>query len=364
MAERLKDIFFTEASLDTFADAIQKYYPRFDRKKFHQLVNDAEWKKRELKAKMRHVSQCLHETLPGSYKTTLGILQKAAPHVKGFEAMSLPDYVELYGLDDWASSLPALAVFTRYASAEFAIRPFIARDPEKAMKTVLTWAGDKNEHVRRLASEGCRPRLPWGMALQVFKKDPSLILPVLEKLKNDSSDFVRRSVANNLNDISKDHPDVVLDVCERWNGKSRRTDSIVKHACRGMLKAGNKRAMALFGYADPKKLRVKKLELDRKTVAIGEDLQYHFDVEVKAPQECEVRLEIAVYYVRPRGKHSKKIYKIREGKFKPGVHTIARKLSFKDQSTRKHHPGTHEFSILVNGIEKASASVRLSRPRR
>ena len=115
------------------------------------------------------------------------------------------------------------------------------------MAYVSEWAEDKNEKVRRFASEGCRSRLPWAMALPKFKKDPSLIIPILEKLKNDDSEFVRRSVANNLNDISKDHPDLVLDISEKWYGKSEKTDRLIKHACRSMLKAGNKRALLLFG---------------------------------------------------------------------------------------------------------------------
>ena len=362
MAERLKDIFFTEASLNTFADSIRAQHPQFDKKKFLGLVRDETWEERELKARMRHVTRCLHQTLPQSYKTALRILRKAAPHVKGFEALSLPDYVELYGLDDWAASLPALALFTRYSSSEFAIRPFIAANPKKAMVTVLKWAGDKNKHVRRLASEGCRPRLPWGMALPVFKNDPRLILPVLDKLKNDDSEYVRKSVANNLNDISKDHPELVLDICERWYGKSKKTDWIVKHACRGMLKGGNKRAMSLFGFVDPGNLSIKNLKFDRKTLSVGEDVRYSFDVTVKAKKPCEVRIETTVHYVRPTGKPLRKVFKIREGTLDPGTHNITRTLSFKDQSTRKHHPGKHGFSIVVNGVEKATALINLTRP--
>ena len=126
------------------------------------------------------------------------------------------DYVEVYGLDDWEASIPALEEFTQQFSAEFAIRPFIVRYPERTMAQMLTWAGHESAEVRRLASEGCRPRLPWGIRLQDLVADPSPILPILERLKNDESESVRRSVANNLNDISKDNADVVLDLLPAW----------------------------------------------------------------------------------------------------------------------------------------------------
>jgi 3-methyladenine DNA glycosylase AlkC len=99
------------------------------------------------------------------------------------------------------------------------------------MRYLYTRAEVQNHDVRRLASEGCRPRLPWAMALPQFRKDPSPALPILEKLKNDESDYVRKSVANNLNEISKDHPQLVLDICERWYGQTANTDWLVKHAC-------------------------------------------------------------------------------------------------------------------------------------
>ena len=149
------------------------------------------------------------------------------------------------------------------------------------MSHMYNWAEDENFHLRRLASEGCRPRLPWAMSLPVFKKDPTPILKIMETLKDDPVEYVRMSVANNLNDISKDHPDVVLDICERWFGRSKNTDWIVKRACRTMLKAGNKRALLLFGFGDPDQLKVANLSFDRQTLAMGEELRFSFEIELK-----------------------------------------------------------------------------------
>jgi len=206
MAERLKDIFFTKDSIGAFADTIKKAYPDFNKKKFLDLIYDGAFKDKEFMAKSKHITACLHEIFPKSYKKALDILKTAAPLVKGVEALSLPDYVATYGLDDFDLSVPALGHITKYITAELAIRPFLDMEPEKGMDFMSDWAGSKNANLRRLSSEGCRPRLPWAMALSKFKKDPTLILPVLEKLKNDKSENVRRSVANNLNDISKDNP--------------------------------------------------------------------------------------------------------------------------------------------------------------
>jgi len=361
MAEKLKDMFFTSSSIKAMADVLKRYYPDFDKKRFVSLVFDDGFESKELKARMRHTTQCLRQVLPKSYKKALSVLRKAAPHVKGFEAMCLPDYVELYGLDDWDLSLDALALFTKYASSEFAVRPFIIRDPKRAMAFMGKLAKDKDANVRRFASEGCRPRLPWAMAIPAFKKDPSLILPILEKLRDDDSEFVRRSVANNLNDISKDHPKLVLDTCERWFGKSTNTDWIIKHACRTMLKAGDSRAMLLFGFGDPKHIAVKKFTLDKKKLAIGGNTQFAFTLQVAAKGACKVRLEYAVHFARAGGGVSKKVFKITENSFAPGEHAVIKKHSFVDMSTRRHHPGEHRITIIVNGAEKAQESLTLTK---
>ncbi|UCG59281.1 MAG: DNA alkylation repair protein [Phycisphaerales bacterium] len=361
MAQKLKDMFFTSSSIDAMANVLKRFYPGFDKRKFSTLVFDEGFDSKELKAKMRHTTECLRQTLPKSYKGALSILKRAASFVEGFEAMCLPDFVELYGLDDWDLSLDALALFTKFSSSEFAIRPFIIREPKRAMTFMEELAKDKDPNVRRFASEGCRPRLPWAMAIPAFKKEPSLILPILEKLKDDNSEFVRKSVANNLNDISKDHPELVLDVCKRWFGKSKNTDWIVKHACRTMLKAGDRRAMLLFGFGDPKHISVEELAFDRRRLTRGEHVRFTFTLRVGTKRTCKIRLEYAVYFARAKGKVSKKVFKITENTFARGEHTVTRKHSFADMPTRKHHPGKHQITIIVNGVQKAQKCLTLTK---
>lgn len=359
MAEQLKNMFFTSESLNLMADTVKRFYPGFDKDKFLKLLLDGGLEAMELKEKMRLTSQCLHETLPQSYPEALEILKKAAPFIKGFDAMSLPDFVELYGMEDWDLSLQALGHFTKHVSAEFAIRPFLDRDPEKAMACMQTWAEDEDPMVRRLAGEGCRPRLPWAMALPKFKKNPTPIIPILEKLKNDVSETVRRSVANNLNDISKDNPEIALDIFEKWYGENKDVDAIVKHACRTLLKAGNKRALLLFGFCDPGHIKVENYKTDKDTLAIGEDIYFSFDLLIDEKKKSKVRSEYAVYYMKANGKLSKKVFQITENTYAPGKHSFKKKQTFQDMTTRKHYPGEHRIAIIINGEEKAITSFTL-----
>jgi 3-methyladenine DNA glycosylase AlkC len=359
MPEKLKDMFFTPESIQIFADSIKKHYAHFDQARFKALVFDDNWKNLELKQRMRHTTTALHQTLPQDFEHAVTILKAITPFVGGFEAMTLHDYIELYGQDDWEISLPAIRFFNQKASGEFAVRPFLDADPKRGMAFMMSCTDDPDDKVRRFASEGCRPRLPWAMALPTFKKDPSLILPILEKLKDDESEFVRKSVANNLNDISKDNPELVLELCEKWQGVSPRTDWIIKHACRTLLKSGNKRAMILFGFGNPDNLYIEELSFEKSSLRIGEDQFFSFTLNVKEKVKCKVRLEYAVFYVKSNGKVSKKIFQISENSYKPGLYSFKRKQTFENMSTRKHYPGTHDIAVIVNGEEKARCSFEL-----
>ncbi len=359
MPEKLKNLFFTKESVNKFADSLSKFHPEFNKDKFNDLVYSDEWEEHELKQKMRHVSIALKEVLPVGFKEACNILKKAAPEIKGFEAMSLPDYVEIYGLGDPDTSLNALYEFTKFSSSEFAIRPFIIKYSAKVMEKMTEWSKDPNTNVRRFSSEGCRPRLPWAMALPEFKKDPAPIIPILKNLKDDESEFVRRSVANNLNDISKDNPDKMIDLCYKWYGDSDRTDWIIKHACRTLLKAGDKRAMKLFGYGETKNIHINNLHFDKSTITIGDYLHFLFDLDLKEKNSVKIRIEYRIDFKKANGKLSGKVFKITENNFKPGIRKYNKKHLFADMSTRKHYQGEHFLTIIINGVEKASGRFEL-----
>ena len=359
MPSVLKDLYFSEEFVHQLAEVMGQVYAPFDRARFLDLVLTDAWPDRELKDRMRHLSHCLHAVLPADYPETLPLLLRAAPSFRGLQAMVFCDYIEVYGLEHWHLSMSALGELTPLGSSEFAVRPYLDQDPERAMPTLRAWAVDPDPAVRRLASEGSRPRLPWAMALPKFKQDPALVLALLELLKDDPSERVRKSVANHLNDISKDHPDVALEVGERWLGHSKERDWIVKHALRTLLKAGDRRALRLFGFDDPTHLHVENLALDRASPAIGESLPFSFDLCVQTAEPCKVRLELGVDYRKARGQLSRKIFQIREATYDPGRHRVARQHSFQERSTRKHYPGEHRLTILVNGVEKATVSFDL-----
>ncbi len=353
MAEKLKYILFPLEKVQHFGNVLREVYPEFQSDNFVATVCDNDWPERELKEKMRHTTLCLHQFLPKNFKKAVDHLVAIVPRVSGFEAMVLPDYVEVYGQENWDISLPALGELTKCGSSEFGIRPFLNTDLEKAMKYMLAWADNENFRVRRFASEGCRPRLPWASGVPALKKDPGLILPILEKLKDDPEEFVRKSVANNLNDISKEHPALVLDICERWQGNSKNTDWIIKHACRTLLKQGNKRAMLLFGFANPERMKVDGLAFSNNTPKIGEDVTFSFELSLNIIQKQKVRVEYIVHFIKANGKPSPKVFHIKEMAMQPGKHAITKKHTFRNMSTRKHYPGEHQFEVVINGEVKA-----------
>lgn len=353
MAEPLKNMYNREY-LNKFADVFGNVYPPFNKKKFLSLVFDKEWDSKELKARMRHISISLNAVLPEDYTKAVIILKKAATEFGGFLSMIFPDYVEVYGMEEPENSIPALELFTQHGSSEFAIRPFIIKYHSRVMPQMLKWAKHKNHHVRRLASEGCRPRLPWAIALPEFKKDPEPVLEVLELLKNDESEYVRKSVANNLNDISKDHPQTALETGKRWYGKNKNTDWIVKHGLRGLLKKGNKDALKLFGYHGADGIKISGLKLDRQKLKVGDKFYLSFSMKLLKPHNENVRVEYTIDFITSTGKVSKKIFKITEGKYVKGKEYFFRKShSLKDLTTRKHFKGKHKLAVIINGEKLA-----------
>jgi 3-methyladenine DNA glycosylase AlkC len=344
---------FNEQSVAALADAIQKEYAAFDREAFLALVFDDMWEARELKARMRHITTVMHDYVPADYRASLEVLRGALPRLGdyGFEKMVFPDYVEVYGQDDWEASIAALEEFTQHVSAEFAIRPFIARYQAITMEKMLAWAQHEHEGVRRLASEGCRPRLPWAMALPALKADPSPILPILEQLRRDESESVRRSVANNLNGISKDNPGVVIAVLRRW--KADDTDevrAITSHALRTLLKQGDADALALLGFASDPAIAVYNVSVEPDAVLMGGDVTFSFDIESLADEPQNLMIDFVVYFMKANGKLSPKVFKLSKKTLRPGqVLHSEKKVSFAPITTRKTYPGEHAIQPKING---------------
>jgi 3-methyladenine DNA glycosylase AlkC len=359
MAELLKHR-YTPQYIAEVARAVAAESPRFDAAAFTRSVLGDGWSELELKDRMHRIAAALHAHLPGSYRQQLAVLKRAAPPFGGFEAMFFPDFVEQFGRDDVEASLDALEHFTRFSSSEFAVRPFIAADPERMLARLLHWAGSRDEHLRRLASEGSRPRLPWGMRLPLLIADPAPLVPILETLRADPSEMVRRSVANSLNDIAKDHPAFVLDLARRWHGESTATDALLKHACRTLLKRGDAGALRLFGHDDGARVEVSGFRLAAARLPIGGTLGFGFTVALAQGEPAKLRLEYAVDFVKASGGTSRKVFKIGERRYDAGERArIERRHRFTDFSTRKHYPGAHRIAVIVNGVERAARTVKL-----
>lgn len=331
----------------------------FDKELFLEKIYDSEWDQRELKERMKHIAVTLNLFLSDEYEKALNQISKMIPLIRNslladcrLEFMFLPEYIERYGLDNFEPSTAAMENITQFTSCEFAVRPFIEKYP-KMMSKLEKWSNHENHHVRRLASEGCRPRLPWAMALPKFKKNPNPILPILENLKNDSSLYVRRSVANNLNDIAKDHPDLVLEIVKRWKGESDETDWIVKHGCRTLLKKAHPGALKLFGFCEPVDLKLIRFNVNDR-VEMGEKLKFSVLIKNCGEDEMKLRIEYGIDYKKANGSHNRKIFKITENSYQPSEKiSFDRSQSFRDMTTRKHYPGDHSIALIVNGKELA-----------
>lgn len=337
-----------------FTDIVKRKYPVFDSTRFLNLIFDDSWEQKQLKQRIRHISTSLRLTLPASYSEALSVMSQIAPHCRGVEYLFFPDLVEVYGLDDWTASIPALERFTPFSSSEFAVRPFIVQDPVRMMDLMLQWANHPDHHIRRLASEGCRSRLPWAMALDIFKADPSPIVPVLEKLKRDSSVYVQKSVANNLNDISKDHPKQVIQLARQWYGENLQTNWIVKHGCRGLLRKGDPDVLSLFGFEISPDVTVSGLSLDEESLTIGQTLNFSFSIRINSSVSQQLRVEYAIDFVKANRTTSRKLFKVTEHNFEKGERQYVRAHHFKDLTTRKHYPGKHRLSVIINGKEQAT----------
>ena len=364
-AELLKNV-YNESFLLEFGSKIQSVYSSFDTIKFIASVMDESWAKLSLKARMRRISQTMGDYLPGRYETALDILFAINDTCAGLPYLIFPDFVKTYGQaeNQWALSMKALENFTQQSSSEFAIRSFISADPERAMQQMTVWAQHPNEHVRRLASEGCRPRLPWGEDLPIFKKDPGPVLSVLELLKADTALYVRKSVANNLNDIVKDNPEIVLETVRRWRGKNTDTDWIIRQGCRTLIKQANAEAMELFGYTkftnESGFITDASLSAATSVIALGESCELQYSLKIRAGEAVHIRLGYGVDFVKARGKTSRKIFFLSDKTVSGGTHiTGKRKHNWSDLTTRRHYSGDHRIVLLVNGQEVAHTVLKL-----
>ncbi|MEW4371880.1 DNA alkylation repair protein [Paenibacillus kandeliae] len=347
---------YSEHFLQRFVEIVNEHTDDFDEKVFHEQVYRSDWTELAFKQRIRRISEALTAALPLPYEQAVQLLMQIAPHCRGVEYLFFPDYVELNGLEQVECSMKALEVLTMYSSAEFAVRPFIVQDPAGMLQQMKIWAQDDNEHIRRLASEGFRPRLPWSFQLKQFMNDPEPTLAVLEQLKQDSSLYVRKSVANHLNDIAKDHPERIAEIARQWYGQHPYTDWIVKHGCRTLLKQDHPQVMELFGYIANEAVRISDLEISAQQVAIGGEIDISFVLHNEDTSAQHVRIDYEMQFMKANGQQAPKRFRWVSRNFAPGHHPMRKKHSFKLITTRKYYAGTHHIHLYVNGVQVGEVS--------
>lgn len=365
--DALKNV-YSEQFFENISKGLIEVIPGFDKKKFLKGIHEEGFDGMELKQRMAHIAKVLHRFMPSDYEESSKLLLKLTDHLQNaniptqhIEFMFLPEFISMYGQDHFDHSVKAMESVTQFISCEFAVRFFILRYKDKMMKQMLKWSKHKSRHVRRLSTEGSRPRLPWAIGIPELKKDPSPILPILENLKEDECEIVRRSVANNLNDISKDHPDLFLNIIKKWKGISKETDAIIKHASRSLLKSGHVSILDFYNL-NGKGIKLDKFSLHSSAVKIGDKIEFDFRVKNTFPETLVTRLEYGMHFRLANGKLSKKVFKISERNLKPGEEiTIKKSHSFRIITTRKFYPGPHKLSVIVNGKESVPVEFELKK---
>ena len=314
----------------------------------------------ELKQRVHHLIRVLHDYLPADFRATARLLSGLRDHwpdgdpadpLRSFAAWPFIDYVAEYGIDQPETALPLLRNLTGLFSAEFAIRPFLIHHFDISYRHLQAWIHENDYNVRRLVSEGTRPRLPWGQRLPAFCKDPSPVLALLEQLKDDDSETVRRSVANNLNDIAKDNPDHVISTCRRWlNNASTERRWIIRHATRSLVKSGHPDVFGLLGYTVNPAVILERLELDRTKIKLGESLSFTAELLSRSQQKQNFVVDYAVHHVKANGTRKPKVFKLGEKWLAPGERiSLGKSHAIRPITTRKYYAGTHAIELLVNG---------------
>ncbi|MBN9030855.1 MAG: DNA alkylation repair protein [Rhizobiales bacterium 63-7] len=345
----LKEI-FDRSRLDFFATTLKSIEPRFDDARFlDHCTRDLETL--GIMQRLRRIAEGFGLALPGGYADQLDPLRELAPHIQhGFAAITLAEFVALHGLDQPDLSLEALRHFTRFGSSEFAIRHFLHRDLAGTLKIMESWAEDENYHVRRLASEGSRPRLPWSFQLKPIIADPSLTSGILARLNRDPHLYVRKSVANHLNDITKDNAAYALETLGRWDREPPHTAWIVNHALRSLIKKGNLQALALVGVRSSTPVRLADFRVTPEALSLGDTLQLTARIVSEAQARERMVVDYAIHYVRKTGEASRKVFKLKSFHLAPGESAeLSIAQTIRDFSTRKHYPGPHKIELLVNG---------------
>ena len=375
MAEAFKNLINAD-TVRSAATHLRRAWPAFDAPRFEALALDG-LEALEFKARAMHLCAALEATLPEDFDRAADIIEAAlAPPgegedlstlrngpagLAGWVVWPLGEYVVRRGQGSPQRALQALHALTQRHTAEWAIRPFIENHPELALATLTTWTTDPSAHVRRLASEGSRPRLPWGLQLKGLIRDPSPTLPLLRALQDDPSEYVRRSVANHLNDIAKDHPQLIVQwLREYLPGATPQRRALLKHASRTLIKQGHAQVLQAWGLGKPLRGEA-RLSLSPKRLAVGESLTLTVQLRSTSARAQTLLIDYAVHHVKASGERTPKVFK--GWSLQLGAHeqlTLHKRHSMRAVTTRRYYPGRHELDLRINGQVSACAFFELS----
>jgi 3-methyladenine DNA glycosylase AlkC len=331
----------------------------------------------ELKGRAAQIAAALSASLPRPFPRAAALLCEIlgpvtdgigwGEHLRdgatGWAVLPLTEVIARDGLDDFDTSLAALREMTRRFSSEFAVRPFLARDQARALALMSPWINDPCHHVRRLVSEGTRPRLPWGLQLKALRRDPSPVLPLLTALRDDPSEYVRRSVANHLNDLSKDHPALVAQLTRDWlrDAPPERV-RLLRHACRGLIKAGDAATLTSFGYEKPQ-IALEGLEVLTPEVTLGGALRFVARLRSGSEEAQALVVDYVVHHRKANGGDSPKVFKWTKASLGGGaLWSAQRNHPMRPITTRRYYEGEHRVNLLVNGERLGEVAFALRLP--
>ena len=376
MAEPFKN-WLNETVIVGMADHFKRNYPAFKNEQFIADATDG-LVSLELKQRSDRITNMMIKYLPTEYQKTSEIILASLgtplgdnlssgtvdEHgISGWAVMPMTHYVGLQGHGHFDLSMTLLKEMTKCSSSEFDIRYFLIASPDKTLSVLNTWAEDNNQHVRRLVSEGSRPRLPWAMRLPQFIENPQPVIELLEKLKDDKKEYVRRSVANNLNDIAKDHPDLVADIAGKWMiDASVERQKLIRHACRTLVKNGHKQTLKVLGFNSPS-ISNTTIELSTHKVIFGEALCFTVSLESSITKRQPLMIDYIIHHQKANGKTSPKVFKLRTATLHANkILSISKKHSIKKITTRVYYPGLHTLEIMVNGMSMGKVDFELLMP--
>lgn len=358
MAEELKK-FYNANSIAEIGNMLKSAHPSFDASSF-ALDACKGLEELELMPRAEHIARAMIAHLPPEPETLLDIITRSLPDVvpvienHSFDAFVFAPHtyvIRMRGLHHFDAAMRANYEITQRFTAEFSVRPFLEYYPDKTLELFHTWVSDPSHHVRRLVSEGSRPRLPWASRLTVFKEDPTPVIELLERLKDDESLYVRRSVANNLNDIGKDHPRVLSRIAKEWlhEASSERT-WLVHHAVRTAVKRGDTEILELLGYGSNSEVEFHDIIIPKKPTHIGECVRIAFTVVNPSTSILNVLVDLRLHFVKANGELYPKVFKLGTAELLPGgSKTFKKSVSIQQLSTRTHYPGEHLVEAQVNG---------------